>query len=304
LAWANGDFARNAVTEIWNWLANLEWNRLIPEILGKAAGFLLGFAASWFLLFRKKLQELRRLHEGDSDEILFQMHKLVPIASSQDVLLIFRNVGPKTSINQLYENVAARELLHQLVERTELAQPILQTEGTPGFEILNDALGYIAGFLSVTPFERENWLFMMTCEDRQVVRKRCIRCFLVRPDDLERFADWQWCLSRVQVEKPWHAYRIMALYRIAQRWKEEKHAPDQLGGWKSKPDSGPQPQHNRIRILSVGLHPGEKPTREPVVVNWDDLGALVKSLQPDTAKSAQAADGKPATLGKSGDSKI
>ena len=276
------------MNQMWTWLANLDWNRLLPETIGKAAGFLLGFAVSWFLLFRRKLQELRRFNEGESDEILFQMHRLVPIAGSPgDIVLIFRNIGPKTSINQLYENGAARELVRKLLDGTSLAEPILQTEGTPGFEVLNDALGHLAGFLSVTPFERENWLFMMTCEDRQVVRKRCIRCFLMRPEDLDRFADWDWCRTHVRVEKPWHAYRILALNSIAKRWQEEKKTSDQLGGWKTRTDAQPPPRHNRIRVISVGLHQGEKPIGEPVIVNWDELGSVVQSLHP-SAPSASA----------------
>lgn len=266
--------------QMWTWLSNLEWHRLIPEIVGKAAGFLLGFAASWFLLFRKRLQEIRRFQQGESDEILFQMHRLVPLADSPDIVLIFRNIGPKTSIDHLYENGAARKLVRELLERTSLAEPILQTEGSPGFEIVNDALGYIAGHLSITPFERENWLFMMTCEDRQIVRKRCIRCFLIRPEDLERFADWQWCLSHVRVEKPWHAYRIMAFNSIARCWKEEAKISDQIEGWKARPDAQRSLRHKRIRTISVGLHSGEKPIGEPVVVNWEELSSQVQALHP------------------------
>ena len=134
--------------QLWIWVQHLEWNRVIPETVGKAAGFLLGFVASWFLLFRRKLQELRRFNTGESDEILFQMHKLVPLGdSADDVELIFRNIGVKTSINQLYENTAARDLVHKLADSTSITEPILSTEGTPGFEVVNDA-SIIAGYLS------------------------------------------------------------------------------------------------------------------------------------------------------------
>jgi hypothetical protein len=270
---------------LWSWLQHLEWNRIIPETVGKGAGFLLGFVASWFLLFRRKLQELRRFNEGESDEILFQMHKLVPVdASPGDIILLFRNVGVKTTIHQLYENTAARELVRKLADGTSVTEPILRTEGTPGFEVVNDALGYIAGYLSLTSFDRENWLFMVTCEDRQVVRKRCIRCFLIKPEDLECFTDLNWCLSHVMVEKPWHAYRILSLYAIAHHWQKEKTLPDQLAGWKARPDSSTpgisrDPHHERIRVLSVGLHKGEKPIGEPLTVNWDDLKIRVDAVR-------------------------
>ena len=212
------------------------------------------------------------------------MHKLMPIGNSaEDIVLLFRNVGIKTSINQLYENGAARDLVRKLADATSITEPILRTEGTPGFEVINDALGHIAGYLSLTNFERENWLFMVNCEDRQVVRKRCIRCFLVLPQDLERFADLQWCLTHVRVEKPWHAYRVMSLHNIARYWQNERKIPDQLAGWKTRSDShhpaGQEPRHERIRVISVGLHKGEKPIGEPVTVNWAELKALVDAMK-------------------------
>lgn len=265
-------------------LQEMEWRMAVPEITGKAVGFMLGFAASWFLLFRRKLQELRRFQQGDSDEILFQMHQLVPVPGSDEVTVIFRNVGPKTTINLLYENTAARELVRKLADNTSSSEPILKTEGTPGFEVVNDALGYVAGYLSLSPFDRENWLFMMTCEDRQVVRKKCIRCFLIRPEDLMRFEDWSWCSTKVRVEKPWHAYRILALHFIALSRKQESQSPDQIGGWKrasefNKSIGRDEAKHDRIRVISAGLHRGEKPTGEPVKVDWRELQGLLKELK-------------------------
>ena len=208
---------------IWDWLTNLEWQRVLPELVGKGLGFLAGFVASWFLLFRRKLRDLQRLQSGDSDDFIFQMHRLSPIPGSQDeFVLLFRNIAPKTTLNELYDNEVARDLIKELAEQTSLGDPILQTQGVAGFELLNDALGHIAGLLAVSPFPRETWLLAMTCEDRHLVRKRCVRCFLIRPDDLRRFSDWAWCCTKVRVEKPWHWFRVVALHCIAKVWQEEQ----------------------------------------------------------------------------------
>ena len=140
-----------------DWLESLEWQRLIPEILGKGLGFLAGFAASWYLLFRRRLNALQRLQSGDSDDFIFQMHCLQPIPERPDeAVLLFRNLAPKTTLHDLYDNLAARELVKNLADKTSLGDPILKTEGTLGFEILNDAMGHIAGWLAVTPFEMRN----------------------------------------------------------------------------------------------------------------------------------------------------
>jgi hypothetical protein len=67
--------------------AHLEWQRVVPEITGKFIGFLLGFFASWFLLFRRHLKALDRLRRGDSDDVLFQAHFLAPVPGTDKCVL-------------------------------------------------------------------------------------------------------------------------------------------------------------------------------------------------------------------------
>ena len=264
---------------ILDWLTTLQWERLFPELLGKALGFLAGFAASWFLLFRKRLNAIQRMQSGDSDDFVFQMHRLFPMsesggndAATERFVLLFRNVAPKTTLNDMYDNIAIRDVIKEIADQTTPSDPILKTEGTLGFELLNDALGHIAGLLATTPFDRETWLFVMTCEDRQLVRKKCIRCFLIRPDDLKRFLDWQWCRDHVLVEKPWHWFRIVALHRIACHWESEQRrnaAVEKTSRDKEMPLVDPQTHHDRIRLLSVGLNSNEKPIGEPYTIDWN-----------------------------------
>lgn len=262
---------------LWQWLQGLEWNRLVPELLGKGLGFLAGFAASWFLLFRRRLREIHRFQQGDSDDMLFQMHVLHPVEASDEVVLIFRNVGPRTTVNQMYDNAAARDVVKNLAEHTTLSSPILQTAGREGYEVLNDAVGYIAGHLATTPFARDIWLFAMTCEDRQVVRKKCIRNFLIRPADLAKFEDWAWCVRRVRVEKPWHWFRVVALHQIAQQWRQQRDlAARRADKATDMPLVDDQAHHDRIRELSLGLNTDELPIGSPRPVEWS---GLIKELR-------------------------
>ena len=264
--------------DLFAWLSDLEWNRFLPEVLGKFLGFLLGFAASWFLLFRRKLKALDRLKQGESDDVLFQAHYLYPSVDGKDVVLLFRNIAPSITLRQLFDNHAAREIVRDLAKETTLKDPVLQTTGTEGFEVLNDAFNHIAGHLGTTPFDRQIWLFAMTCEDRQVVRRRCVRCFLIRPSDLARFADWDWCRTRVWCEQPWHWYRIVALHQIALAHSEQERqaqaAPPAPG---ALPLVDEQMTHRRIRPMSAGIHPTEAPAGEPVRIPWENQEAeLVK----------------------------
>jgi hypothetical protein len=264
-----------------DWLSNMEWHRVVPEIVGKATGFLLGFAASWFLLFRRRLREIQRFQQGDSDDVLFQFHKLVPLDKGE-VALLFRNIGPKTTVNKLYDNPAARELLKSIADRTTLGDPILATEGTGGYEVLNDAFGYIAGHIALSPFPREAWLFIMTCEDRHVVRKKCVRCFLVRAEDLAKFEDWAWCRSKVRLERPWHWFRIVALHQIAKQWRGEQTLSRRERAAGESATAMPlvdrQVRHNRVKELSAGLFGEEKPVGETVKIDWAAHMSELKKL--------------------------
>lgn len=249
------------------WFSDLEWSRLIPELVGKGLGFFLGFAASWYFLFRKRLRELQRFQQGDSDDILIQAHYLLPVANEQ-VQLLFRNVTTKLTVNQLYDNPAARELVRSLTEQTGLNDPILPTRGTLGFELLNDAANFAAGALATSPHAKEVWLFCMTCEDRLAVRRRCLRCFLMRTADLERFEQWDWVRSHVMVEKPWHWFRLVALHRIARVWQHERTRFARIETDQALPLVDDQFEHRRIVKLSLGLPASEVPVADAFAIDW------------------------------------
>lgn len=280
------------------WWQSLEWSRLWPEFIGKALGFLAGFAASWFLLFRRRLKDLQRFQQGDSDDLLFQAHYL--LETGDKVQLVFRNVVAKVTLNQLYDNPAARDLMRDIAGQSSLNEPILPTQGTLGFEVLNDAAGFVAGHLAASPFDREVWLFAMTCEDRAVVRKRCIRCFLIRPLDLEKFIDWDWVSTSVAVERPWHWFRLVALHRIARHWQREQQQFAQRDDEKSMPLVDKQREHRRLPPLSLGLPPSEVAIAPPYQIEWTQHAEQLKawgvellatpkpqeSVQPQTVQEA------------------
>lgn len=261
--------------ELWNsWFADFQWRPFLLEVLGKATGVLVGIAASWFLLIRRRLRAMERLRSGDSDDVLFQAHYLHPLDDDRFVLL-FRSVAQKQTVNMMYDNPAAAELVRGLGDETSLHNPILPTQGTIGFEVLNDAANAISGALANSPLPRRVWMFCLTCEDRHVVRKRCVRCFLIRPEDLKRFHDWDWCSHKILVERPWHWFRVVALHRIARQWA------DQIRMFSTPTDPGAMPlvdeqtAHRRIIPLSVGLPESDQPIDQPVTVDWPGrIGSL------------------------------
>ncbi len=272
---------------------NWDWWVFWPEVFGKAIGVIVGVLLSWFLVIRRRLQSLNKLERGDSDDLLFQAHYLHPIAltalgtdaansptgADEHYQLLFRNVAEKRTIEQVYDNPAAAEIVRKLGDQTTLNQPILPTQGTIGFEVLNDAAGWISGSVATSAMPRQVWLFCLTAEDRQVVRKRCVRCFLIREAELRRFHDWQWCRRCVHVERPWHWFRVVALHRIARLYADQKRIYSGRPDPNAMPLVDAQAGHRRIVPLSLGLIDTETPIGEPYIVNWDT------QLQSLTAKN-------------------
>jgi hypothetical protein len=118
-----------------------------------------------------------------------------------------------------------------------------------------------------------DWFYSLEWERLvpELVRKNCIRCFLVKPADLKLFHDWNWCRDNVLVEKPWHWFRVVALHRIACCWREEQDLTAQEATQsreKVMPLVDRQVRHDRVRLLSVGINTTERPVGQPHTIDW------------------------------------
>lgn len=246
--------------------------KLLEGLLQAAAVVVIG----WLVLYR----QWRQLTQGRSDQIMFSANLLTPIADPSAGLagevryvLQLRTVLPPQTIDQLLDNVALRRLTRSLAETTSARDPILATEGTAGFEIVNDIVNSVAGGLACAPSPRDQWLLAVTCEDRKVVRKCCIRALLVRRSDLERLASWDWCREKVAVEAWYHYWRIVTLHQMALQFQDEQKRQDQLRTQDISENLLPlvdsQAHHPRIRTLSLGINTDEPIISAPVTVDWN-----------------------------------
>ena len=113
----------------------------------------------------------------------------------------------------------------------------------------------------------------MTCEDRRVVRKCCIRVLLIRRSDLERMTSWDWCRVHVLVESWYHYWRIVTLHQIALRFQEEQGLQKQSQAQDIKENLLPlvssQADHPRVRVLSLGINVDEPIIKPPLTVDWE-----------------------------------
>ena len=262
-------------------LATLVAHKLFEGLIQAATVVLIG----WLVLYR----QWRQLIQGKSDQVIFSANLFSPLGhdhqgsrSGDLYVLQLRTVLPPRTVDQLLDNVALRRALRSLAEQATLADPILATEGTAGFEIVNDIVNSVSGSLASSPFPREPWLMAITCEDRRVVRKCCIRVLLVRRIDLERLTDWAWCREHILVESWYHYWRIVTLHQIAVRFAEEQahqaqgNASDIQGNLLPLVDQ--QAHHPRIRLLSLGLNVAEPPIKTPIPVEWERYLPQIASL--------------------------
>ncbi len=202
-------------------LLTLVAHKLFEGLIQAATVVLIG----WLVLYR----QWRQLIQGKSDQVIFSANLFSPLEHGDQgspsgglYVLQLRTVLPPQTVDQLLDNVALRRVLRSLAEQATLADPVLATEGTAGFEIVNDIVNSVSGSLASSPFPREPWLMAITCEDRRVVRKCCIRVLLVRRIDLERLTDWTWCREHILVESWYHYWRIVTLHQVAIRFAEEQ----------------------------------------------------------------------------------
>jgi hypothetical protein len=230
----------------------------------------------WLVLYR----QWRQLTQGKSDQVVFSANLLTPLlqpnhpsAEHERFLLQLRTIMAPRTIDQFLDNVALRRLTRSLAEQATLVDPILATEGTAGFEIVNDVVNSVSGSLASSPFRRDQWLLAITCEDRRVVRKCCIRVLLIRRSDLERMASWEWCRQQVLVEEWYHYWRIVTLHQIALRFRDEQQHQNQSREQNIRDNLLPlvdsQAQHPRVRILSLGINVEEPIIKPPIEVDWE-----------------------------------
>jgi len=270
----------DAWTSLVSWLLGLNARDVLFFLSGKLLeGILQALAVvviGWLVLYR----QWRQLTQGRSDQVMFSANLLTPItgltagsAADERYVLQLRTVLPPRTIDQLLDNVALRRLTRSLAETTSVVDPILATEGTAGFEIVNDIVNSVAGGLASAPFRRDQWLLAVTCEDRKVVRKCCIRVLLVRRTDLERLTSWDWCRERIAVEAWYHFWRIVTLHQIAIRFQDEQKRQNELRAQDISENLLPlvdsQAHHPRIRALSLGINVDELIIKPPVAVDWN-----------------------------------
>ncbi len=239
----------------------------------------------WIVLYR----QWRQLTQGRSDQVVFSANVLTPISgpsagssAGDRYVLQLRTVLPPRTIDQILDNVALRRMMRSLAEEASLVDPVLATEGTAGFEIVTDIVNNVSGSLASAPFKRDQWLLAVTCEDRKVVRKCCIRVLLIRRADLVRLASWDWCRDHVQVEMWYHYWRIVTLHQIALRFQKEQ-ARQQAGRIEDVKDNlmplvDPQAHHPRIRLLSLGINVDEPIIAPPLAVDWERYMPQMEAL--------------------------
>jgi hypothetical protein len=246
--------------------------KLLDGVIQAVAVVVIG----WIVLYR----QWRQLTQGRSDQVIFSANLLTALdrppgspAEGERHVLQIRTVLPPKTVDGLLDNVALRRLTRRLAEQATLVDPILATDETAGFEIINDIVNCVSGSLASSPYRRDPWLLVVTCEDRKVVRKCCIRVLLVRRSDIERLTSWEWCREHILVEEWYHYWRIVTLHQIALRFNEEQNRRERGRTQDIQENRLPlvdrQAHHPRIRTVSLGINVDEPIIKPSLQVDWD-----------------------------------
>ena len=229
----------------------------------------------WLVLYR----QWRQLTQGRSDQVVFSANLLTPIGEPSAgvprdrFLLQLRTVLPPRTVDQLLDNVALRRVIRSLAEQASLTDPILATEGTAGFEIVNDIVNSVAGSLASASFRRDQWLLAVTCEDRKVVRKCCIRVLLFAAAISSAWRPGTGAASTSMVEEWYHFWRIVTLHQIALRFQEEQERQQGIASRISRRTSCRWSIARRIiresARSSLGINVDEPIIKTPLAVDWD-----------------------------------
>src|SRR5258708_8997488 len=127
--------------------------KLLEGLFQAAAVVVIG----WLVLYR----QWRQLTQGKSDQGIFSANLFTPLdaqdrpsADGMRYLLQLRTVLAPQTVDQLLDNVELPRHRRHLAEQATLVDPILATEGTAGFEIVNDIVNSVSGSLASSPFPR------------------------------------------------------------------------------------------------------------------------------------------------------
>lgn len=206
-----------------NWCES-NFQEVINSIIGTAVTLTLGyFALRW-----RHYSAIRRLVRGDSsDRVVVQLNALETVGG-QEVLML-RNLAGSTTVTGLVgADPAAAGIISCLARKTTVKDPLLRFKGPAGEQTLHTVINYVTDANALSPHPLGDLLVAVTCEDRSLVQRTQIRILLIRPADLLRFLDREFC-SRLCVEKPWQGVRIVALHQWALDYQREQSEQAPVG---------------------------------------------------------------------------
>src|SRR3954471_4446087 len=212
------------VAALWDMVLEFLHSFTLKQVLEVLAHGLLQAALTVLVVYLTFWRKARRLAAGESDDLLVGANYLVPLgdgAGPGAYCLALRTIGPSTSVQAVFENVVLRDRVQKRARRTTPDEPILPTEHKLGFEVVNSLANHVCGTLALSSLPEGRWLMAVTCEDRKMVRKACVRVLLIRAEDVPRLRDWAWCERSVRFERAYHAIRLWTIHRIVRTWQEE-----------------------------------------------------------------------------------
>jgi hypothetical protein len=247
------------------------------ELLSLAVGGLVVGAVSSVRHRRERARFLAKIADGDDTEIIYSQINLLEDDDQGRPTLRLYNLPGRTTVTHIFRtNPALRDHVLELSEKTSAASPMLDFQDEIGKTSLHEIFNHYSCQFSVLHGEITQWVFAVTCKDAGTFEGKRVRCFLLRPDDLKKLADWEFCRA-VRVVYKDHGGRLIELHKIAQVYKKllQVDTPPML----------PRPVMDMMAPL-----PGKLPFQATRAVDWgsDRMKAALKDAGMPAEQPAPA----------------
>ncbi len=184
---------------------------LSEEILAGLIGLLLGGLIAWAISGWRFFRAMQRLKAGDlKDQVLMQSHELLPHPEGAEVLC-FTTELVFSSLSEILPNPALSKLYLEAARKTTEAQPLIRSTDEMAGKAIRDFVNHASAQIQHLDGE---YLFLLTRESQDDVKRKLIRVFLIPPELLRRFLNWDNVMT-YRVENDHHWPRLLNLHLIA-----------------------------------------------------------------------------------------
>ncbi len=205
---------------------------LLHEASGRTIGVLVGMLAGSLITAivarRRRLNERRRILEGDArDTVVIHQH-IVESAKVVDASGVARSVKAlrirtlgQSELSRVVPNGHLASILLQRAHEVTEHDTLISMAGVEGSYLLETLTNFVCDRVSSGQFPHDIYVMSACCEPAALSHHQPITILLARKQDLPLFEDWTVARS-IHVEHGSDGARILSLMEMAKRFRLEQ----------------------------------------------------------------------------------